>query len=290
MRTKKGIFIIPLSAKSSNAPRCFLCGGGRLTDYAVIAQKPARETDFYIKPEDYLRRIMVCRDCGVFVNLHAYDLDHLYKGVYNQATYGDQVHNTYLKIRSYPQENSINKQRIKRVVGFLKEKRKGPQNTNVLDVGSGLCVFPGELKDRGFKCTCIDPDPSSVQHALDHVKVDGAFCGTLADYSSDQKFGLIAFNKVLEHIKDPVAVLADAKRLLAEDGYVYIELPDATGALKNGKIEGREEFYMEHYTVFTEASVRFLANRSGYEAVDVQAIHEPGDKYTLYAFLKLRGA
>src|SRR3990167_3206092 len=77
MRTKKGIFITPLSAKSSSAPRCFLCGDDRLTDYAVIAQKPARETDFYIKPEDYLRRIMVCRDCGVFVNLHAYDLDHL---------------------------------------------------------------------------------------------------------------------------------------------------------------------------------------------------------------------
>ena len=257
-----------------------------MVEHSVIRKRPVRETDFNIKPGEYVRRIMICRDCGVFVNAHHYDLETLYKGDYNQATYSNQVLDNYLKIRSYPKDRSINKQRVERVAGFLAGKGAAPGQTKVLDVGSGLCVFLGELKDLGFLCYCIDPDPLSVKHASENVRVDGAFCGTLADYAADKAFALVAFNKVLEHVKDPVAVLADTKRLLATDGCVYIELPDAVNALKNGAIEDREEFFMEHYTAFTERSVYYLADRAGFKVLELRAIHEPGDKYTLYAFLK----
>lgn len=267
---------------------CYLCGGNRWTEHSVIKNKPVRETDFNIQPENYLRRILVCQSCNVFLNIHSYDLKNLYKGGYNQATYGDQILNNYLKIRSYPEDRSINKKRVKRIAEFLANKQMLPKETKILDVGSGLCVFLGEFKDLGFRCYCIDPDPLSVKHALDHVKVDGAFCGVLADYPTDEKFGLIAFNKVLEHVKDPVFVLADAKKVLARDGFIYMELPDATNALKNGNIEDREEFFIEHYMIFTEPSLHFLSAKAGYQVVEMKAIHEPGDKYTLYAFLRMK--
>ena len=41
-----------------------------------------------------------------------------------------------------------------------------------------------------------------------------------------KKFDLISFNKVLEHVKNPIMLLKSSKRFLNENGIVYIEVPD----------------------------------------------------------------
>jgi len=94
---------------------------------------------------------------------------------------------------------------------------------------------------------------------------------------------VITFNKVLEHIVDPVKVLAKAKEHLNPQGFVYIELPDGEVASKEGK--GREEFFIDHPHIFSEASVECLARRAGFNVRLLERLQEPSTKYTLYAFL-----
>ena len=183
---------------------------------------------------------------------------------------------------------SDNKHRVKRIVEFCKKRGMNSSTTKVLDIGSGLCVFLGELKKQGFRCYCIDPDSISVEHASKNVKVDIAFLGKLEDFKTDVKFDIITFNKVLEHIKNPLSSLKISEKYLNDSSFVYIELPDGDAALKNDEIMKREEFYIEHYTIFNEKSLKFLIEKAELICDGIRTIHEPSDKYTIYAFCKMR--
>ena len=265
--------------------KCLICNSSDFKFIANISSKPEMETEFGIPKNDYDRNIYKCQICEVYFNMHNLILDNVYEEKYNQATYNKDLLGVFNKIRNLPEDGSDNKQRVKRVTKYLKDIMKIPSETKVLDVGSGLCVFLAELKEIGFRTYCIDPDPLSVKHALAHAKVYGAFTGNLESFVSDIKFDLITLNKVLEHIINPVDVLNAAKKLLNNRGVIYLELPDGDTALKYGDIINREEFYIEHHTVFNENSARLLAQKAGLKVLEIKSVHEPSDKYTLYAFL-----
>lgn len=251
-----------------------------------ITEKPANETDLEIVPGEYNRQICVCGNCGVYNNFHDYDFSDFYSGQYNKMTYANKISDTFNRIRNLPDNKSDNKQRVKRIVEFCSNEKIDLTKTKVLDVGSGLCVFLAELKNYGFKCYCVDPDELSVDHAINNAKVDGSFCSEFGDMKTDTKFDIITFNKVLEHVKDPLPLLDKAREYLNDDGFVYIEVPDASGALAAGTIRQREEFFIEHFTIFTEKALKVLAEKAGYQCIIDRSIHEPSDKFTLYAFLR----
>ncbi len=218
---------------NANKTQCYLCGSEKRELIVDIRQKPARETDFGVAQNAYTRQVYQCLNCSVFFNIQDMLGTDIYGQQYNQATYSRKLLETFSRIRSLPEAQSDNKQRIRRIMNFNSRARREPKNTRILDVGSGLCVFLAELKDHGYQCYAIDPDPVSAQHALDHAKVDGVHAGTLDDFSSDQKFEIITFNKVLEHVPDPLRVLEKAKSFLVPGGFIYVELPDAEMAIKN---------------------------------------------------------
>lgn len=271
---------------NAEAARCYLCDSANLTLIADIKQKPEGETDFGIPPEDYRRLIYQCQDCSVYCNVHNYITEGFYAGRYNEATYNRQIHDKYREIRNLPRERSDNKHRVERVANFIDRLGLPREQVRILDVGSGLGVFPAELKDLGFSCYCIDPDAAAIEHALQNVKVDGAHVGTLDDFESEQKFDLITFNKVLEHVKEPLRYLKKAKDFLTDRGIIYVELPDSDGARQHGDAAERQEFSIEHCTIFNKASLIFLAQEAGFDCLEVTSIHEPSDKFTVYGFLK----
>ena len=97
-------------------------------------------------------------------------------------------------------------------------------------------------------------------------------------------FDLVTLNKVLEHIVDPVPMLARAGDCLAPGGVLYLELPDGEVAAAMGP--DREEFGIEHYHAFSMASMCLLAQRAGLVVRSAERIAEPSTKVTLYAFLE----
>ena len=269
---------------------CLVCHSHEINNVFQITQKPQKETDFKIPSNMYYRSIFQCKACSVYLNVHQMLRDDFYISDYNTSTYQNDLLQTYNRIRSLPLEKSDNKHRVLRVEEFIIKHGFTPQKTKILDVGSGLCVFLGELKERGFKCFCVDPDPLLAHHALDNIKVDGAFSGVLENYKPASKFDVITFNKVLEHVMNPVKMLINSKNLLTQKGVIYIELPDGKAAAKAASIADREEFFIEHLTVFTKTSFYKLIQLAGLQCLKMEAIHEPSDKYTLYAFLARKEA
>jgi SAM-dependent methyltransferase len=263
---------------------CPLCGSDRLVTAFRYDAPPPGETHFDLgEGQRYEREYRRCVLCGHFVGVHDLDLAGLYEGEYMDSTYaGERLRETFERIMSLPPEGSDNLQRVDRILRFWSDRRGGSPGT-LLDVGSGLGVFPARMKEAGWTCTAVDPDPRSVRHAAEVVDVKAV----QADFNTADdlgRFDLVTFNKVLEHIDDPVAMLARARSVQGDGGLVYVEVPDGEVAAADGP--EREEFFVEHVHVFSAASLALLSARAGFSLQALERIREPSTKYTLVAFLR----
>jgi SAM-dependent methyltransferase len=253
---------------------CPICRGGESAPAVVYDARPEGETDFGI--EGYRREYRRCATCGHFFAVMDMDVD--YGGGYMDATYADRMEATYERIMALPPERSDNVQRVARIAAAL-------EPATVLDVGSGLGVFPARMKEAGWTVTALDPDPRAAAFTRDRVGVTAV----AADFFAAEdlgRFALVTFNKVLEHVADPVAMLARAHEHLDAGGSVYVELPDGEAAQDDPDGFGREEFFIEHLHVFSFTSLSVLADRAGFRARRIERLREPSGKYTLWALLQ----
>ena len=71
---------------------------------------------------------------------------------------------------------------------------------------------------------------------------------------------------------------------LVKNGYLYLEVPDYIAG--RSSFVNREEFFIEHYNIFSELSLLKILWRSNLTLISMKRIKEPSGKYTLYAFLQ----
>jgi SAM-dependent methyltransferase len=278
---------LPLySSAASKADLHCPCGSTSHERIHVYHEPPAGEVRFAASSERiYRRELYQCRHCRHVLSVDDMDHDTLYTGDYVSSTYGDLegVKRTFDRINALPPDQSDNMGRVRSVLDFARhffaDDHKAP---SILDIGSGLCVFLYRMQQAGWCCTALDPDSRSARHALENVGVE-AVCTDFMQWSSEATFDAISLNKVLEHVKSPLAMLERTRRHLRAGGFVYVELPDAEGAMTEGF--GREEFFIDHYHVFSAASLALLAERAGFDVMLLQRLREPSTKFTLRAFL-----
>lgn len=262
------------------------CNGAYEAAAFTYDAPPLGETAFDLRGQKYRRGYLRCAACGHWRADNAMDLGALYGGGYVDATYGDRMRATFERIVSLPPERSDNSGRVQRILDFGRHWFPERVSPHLLDVGSGLAVFPYRMKLAGWTCTALDPDARASAHARDHVGV----AAVTGDFATASKAGLgqfdvITLNKVLEHVEDPVGMLGLAADHLAEGGFVYVEVPDEAAAVEG---PGREEFFIEHLHIFSPASVAMLSERSGFVPVAIERLREPSGKFTLRAFLAAR--
>jgi SAM-dependent methyltransferase len=262
---------------------CPACGGTELETAFAYDEPPPGETDFGLSAEEYRRGYLRCESCGHWVARLSIPVERLYSGEYVDATYGSGMQTAYERIMALPPERSDNVQRVGRIVARLGERGR------VLDVGSGLAVFPARMKEAGWDVTALDPDPRAAEHARSVVGVEAA-CGDFFEVDGLGRFDLVTLNKVLEHVQDPVAMLAHTRDFLEPGGAAYVEVPDAEGAASDPDGPGREEFFIEHLHVFSMESLRLVAERAGFRVDGSERLREPSGKYTLVAFLSQPGS
>lgn len=258
-------------------PRC-LCGGERWQSLFHYEAPPEGETHFSFSGHAYRRDIVRCLNCGHCRAVHTLPLDDLYRHPYTAATYGESLGEAYQRIMALPPTGSDNASRVANLTTRLGLGR----GRRLLDVGSGLGVFVALMKQSGWEAVTLDPDERAVAHARAVVKVTAI----LADWQMAPPAGqydLVTFNKVLEHVTDPVSFLSRARSVLAPSGAVYVEVPDGELAARDGP--GREEFFVEHWHVFSALSLAYLSVTAGFRLEWLERVCEPSGKYTLRALL-----
>jgi SAM-dependent methyltransferase len=229
----------------------------------------------------YHRDLWHCQDCGHYTNDHpGMDLSRLYQGAYGTTNYSTA---RFDKIMALPASQSDNQGRA----NYIDRKARDvhvPAIT-LLDIGSGMAVFPAAMRARGWEVSALDPDPANNKLAREQAMVI-AIQANFMNYESDLRYGLVTLNKVLEHVTDPAAMLRRAARFVMPGGLLYIELPDGEIAMQKNGPES-EEFFIEHLHVFSMQSMRHLIQQVGLKILAEERLLEPSSKYTLRAVLTL---
>ena len=257
--------------------RCYICDGLPAHEFKYVAP-PDGETKFIHRERWYPRSYSYCSRCmhwtSSLINRHYLD----YETEYASSTYGSEIRKQFEKITSLPETKSDNQLRVK----WLEQKVSGVQKCStpmrVLDVGSGLGVFPHLLTKRGWQVTALEPNRDLCRH-LHSLGSFRVWEGELSSLATTETFELITLNKVLEHVPDPTAMLCQIQKLMSPQGLLYVEVPDGEGA--SAESYYREEFFIEHLHVFSRRSLEKVSEAASYLAVDCTSVVEPSGKFTI---------
>ena len=103
-----------------------------------------------------------------------------------------------------------------------------PPGGTVLDIGCGHGELLEQLVQRGIDAIGMDPDPRSRELAAQNgLTVLAGTAEAPAPDIGQRRFDLIVMSHSLEHCLDPLTAMENVRRLLAPDGYAYIEVPNA---------------------------------------------------------------
>ena len=266
---------------------CPICASGRGRRIFLYDRPPAGEVSFdFSRGGKYRREVLKCELCGHYISRHDMNDACLYSGEYVNATYSNAygIQKSYDRINGLDPSKSDNIGRVAHVNEVAEKHFSGKQGAsrNVLDVGSGLCVFLGRMKTLGWNCTALDPDPRAASHAVNNVGVS-AICGDFMKIDLPAVYDLIVFNKVLEHVSDPIGMLERSRASLKPGGLIYVEVPDGELAALEGC--DREEFFIDHTHIFSFVSLALMVKRASFAPVQIERLREPSNKFTLRAFL-----
>jgi SAM-dependent methyltransferase len=241
-----------------NQKVCLICGG-----------KPEKTRFSYTKPDRYERWVgienikrmwVMCEDCGFHWQMRNYPLSKLetiYVDGYRDPKFrGETIQAAFSRIQSYRVTgNSENEVRYIWFAANIKYK----EAKKVLDVGSGLGVWPRILKDAGFVVTCVDENKDSVKFISEEL---GMQCYRhLNDVVG--KFDTVSLVHVLEHIQDIDGFLRQVRLSLRAGGYLFVEAPGDAGFDFLSKYH--DDFNSCHQWFFSSDSLHQILKRNGFK-------------------------
>ena len=141
-----------------------------------------------------------------------------------------------------------------------------PQARSLLDVGAGTGLLCQEADAMGLEAWGVEPSRWAVERAA--ARGLRVLPGTLPHPDlADRRFDLVTLVDVIEHVADPLALLAQARRHLAPGGLLAVVTPDV-GSLA-ARLLGRRwwHYRLAHVGYFTPATMTQALSRCGLRLV-----------------------
>jgi O-antigen biosynthesis protein len=147
-----------------------------------------------------------------------------------------------------------------------------PTDARVLEFGCSSGYMSAVLRDRlGCQVTGVEVDRAAADAAsvvCERVIVGDAEQLNLEELLEGERFGAILFADVLEHLKEPAALLRRVRPFLAEDGVVVASIPNVShGSLRLALLGG--EFRYRESGLFEESG--YVVTHWARQRVDVDA-------------------
>ncbi len=157
-----------------------------------------------------------------------------------------------------------------------------PAGASILDVGGAAGDLEVLVRSRGCRSTVIEADPVDALKAAevsDRVIVGNVETIDLGRHLADERFDVIVFADVLEHLREPLTALGRLKDFLRPGGRVLASIPNvAHGALRLSLLAGRWEYTptglldRTHIRFFTRATIEQTFEAAGLRLDELRCI------------------
>ncbi|MCP3953181.1 MAG: class I SAM-dependent methyltransferase [Desulfobacterales bacterium] len=151
---------------------------------------------------------------------------------------------------------------IRRVEQLLGKKRTA---LRALDVGCSSGGLIRTLESIGVEAQGVEPMPKPAQAASDYGFT--VYQGYLEELGlPENTYNLITLFEVIEHLRNPVALLSECRRLLEPKGVLVIRTGNADSWTVRFMKEKWDYFspWVGHISFFNPRSMRLLAERTGF--------------------------
>jgi SAM-dependent methyltransferase len=154
---------------------------------------------------------------------------------------------------------------LERIAEYLPPE--GPRTA--LDYGAGGGGFLSHIRNRGWKVRGFEPG----KRGLESCRQAGLEVTDKLEDLSPGDFGLVTLHHVFEHLPNPTKVLDGVRRLLARDGRLYIEVPNARSLRarlaipflsRRFRIDERYRAYPIHLMYYSDRTLRAMLGKAGW--------------------------
>jgi SAM-dependent methyltransferase len=232
--------------------QCCVCGG-HLIHYVFSLQK---------------HRVVKCSDCGLMgINPQPNDskLREIYAADYfllSQRSEDDK-HTRCLK-------NATAQHYLDLIEKYLKQAGRNLQGASLLEITMGFGDFLWAAKARGCEITEAEFSGSAIERARIHLDQSVRLIqGEMSALSPSERFDIIVFNDVLEHVRNPLQFLQIVYQSLNEDGVAFCAIPSLDSRTAELQGTGWVEFKLEHLFYFNNSTIRRLFAKTGFGDIAV---------------------
>jgi SAM-dependent methyltransferase len=174
----------------------------------------------------------------------------------------------WLDVLLTPAQLEFDRRKYREVLEHVEQGRGGPGS--VLDIGSSLGVFLELARSRGWEVAGVEPGARARARAKAEFGL--SLNASLAE-AQGRKFDLVTFWEVVEHAKDPRALLTAARDLLAPGGTVVALVGGNAHALANRVMRGASAaFDFSRLWYFSPSSYAVLLARAGLEQTSFSSV------------------
>jgi 2-polyprenyl-3-methyl-5-hydroxy-6-metoxy-1,4-benzoquinol methylase len=155
-------------------------------------------------------------------------------------------------------------------------------NKRVLELGCSFGYISEAMQKRGCTVTGIEMDADAAERAeqfCERVIVGDLDTMDLRAAVGDVRFDAALCGDVLEHLRDPVAVLRQVAELLVPEGYVVASIPNvAHGSIRLALMQERFEYRdiglldQTHIHLFTRHSIEEAFRDAGLTIAEMQEV------------------
>jgi 2-polyprenyl-3-methyl-5-hydroxy-6-metoxy-1,4-benzoquinol methylase len=230
--------------------RCLVCGEEHLADHI---------TDW--------RNVLIsrCSNCSFQFMNPQYDADY--------------IHQFYIDAYADDEASKHHGARHEQIYSFyldLVERYKSPGS--LLDIGCGDGNLLAVARQRGWQISGYDVDDNSTKAVSDRLDGASIFTGDFLALEESIRYDVITLHQVLEHVKNPNEYLQKLRKLLTNDGYVFVAVPNIRSFSNSVKAflehvgirkKNIGKYYdtYHHLLYFTPPTLRKLLTKHGFTPV-----------------------
>lgn len=280
MQAFRGEIIDNEGVRTIARPSCFLCG-----QEGPVLYSGQRDRLFSAPGVWSIRKCQVCEVAWLDPCPLSEEISKLYVGYYTHEV--QPMASVLPGLRRYIAESiwamwlgyregktGIGRAVIGRVAGLLPPIREvamlgvmglhAERRGRLVDVGCGNGQFLARMRSLGWEVLGVEPDSEAARVASERFGLT-VIPSTLEEAKlPEASIDAITMNHVIEHVPDPISLLAECRRILRPGGTVVVVTPNLQSlGCRVFKADWRGWEVPRHLVIFSPKALRLCAERAG---------------------------